>query len=328
MDKSNPMALAAANRADVLKKSSQTERKLRSENTILQGRVYELRSAINVLTAKHKQELHNTVPKLRNELAMATQEVEASRKLVGSLLEEHEALRRKFSDLKDTENMLRKTLEQTNLKSTQQKGAMKEEKERLGRQNEKLTRQQVKLTDDVRRLGAQCEDKDGRIDKLLTEIEQAKAEIVSVREDNELIRAQIYNTDRAIGPKNSEEHYIQSFQELSGDFENWVVRNSRAEKQQKLTKEDETNLLGLTSDLGLYGQEISKFLGSNGILKEWYSKPRSRIVLIRHIAAMFIYAQIFEPPVLGLPLDAAKLLRFMEHNILTQGLSAYCILTY
>jgi len=299
---------------------------LRSENTILQEKVNELRATIIALTANHKQELRNAAPKLRKELSAVIQEVEASRKLVGSLLEEQEALRTKYSDLEDTENMLRKTFEKARLKSTQQTGMLLEEKDRLGRLNEYLTREQANLTDQVRRLRAQCEEKDDRIDILLVEIEQAKAEIVSVREDNELIRAQIYNTDRAVGPKNSEEHYIRSFQELSGDFENWVVRNSRAEKQQKLTKEDEVNLLALLSELGVYGQETSKFLGSNGILKEWYSKSRSRIVLIRHIAAMFIYAQIFEPTVLGLPPDAVKLLRVMEHNILTQGLPGSCII--
>jgi chromosome segregation ATPase len=318
--------MATANQAEVLKKAVKEERKLRSENTVLQQKVTELRATIKTLTTNHKKELRDTAPKLRKELESRTHEVEVSRKLVGSLLEEHEALSMNVSDREDTENTLRKSLEQAHLSLTQQAGVMKAEKERLELLNEFLTQEQTKLTAHIHRLRAQREEQDHRIDTLLIEIEQAKAEIVSVREDNELIRAQIYNTDRAGGPKNSEEHYLRSFQELSGDFENWVVRNSRAERQQKLTKEDEANLLALTRELGAYGPKTSRFLGSNDILREWYSNARSRMVLIRHIAAMFIYDQIFEPTVLGLPPDAAKLLRVIEHNILTQGLPGYCII--
>lgn len=250
-------------------------------------------------------------------------EAEVSKRLeptireVRSLQSKNETLLGKVRELKETIA----TLKNHNIHSVQM---MTEQKGQLERHNDSLTQQRARLTDQVRRLETQNDEKDDRINILLTEIENARVEVASLREDNELIRSQIYRADRAVGPIRGEEFYIQSFQELSGEFENWAVRNTRAGKQQVLIKADETSLLALIKELSVDGKATMQFLGSKNILREWYSGVRTRIVLVRHIVALFLYSQVFEPIVFGLPPDAAKVLHAIENNIFSQGLPRMC----
>ena len=198
--------------------------------------------------------------------------------------------------------------------------ALASQKEQTDRYNVVLTQQRKGLTEQVRQLEGQNDEKDRQIQILHQESQTNMAEIASLREDNERIRSQIYAMDRAVAPIRGEEYYLLMFQDLRGDFENWVVRNAKAEKQQKLSEADAASLLAIISKSRAEGTVTSKFLRSNQMLREWYSNVRSRMVLIRHIVSMFIFDHVFEPIVFGLSPDAARALVWMENDILSQGL--------
>jgi len=71
---------------------------------------------------------------------------------------------------------------------------------------------------------------------------------------------------------------------------------------------------------GPCGKQSSDFL--NREFKGLYSNTRSRIPLLRHVCAVILYDEIFEPFAAGLASPVSAVLKWMEEDMLLNGITA------
>jgi hypothetical protein len=139
------------------------------------------------------------------------------------------------------------------------------------------------------------------------------------RTDAEQLRAYMAMAETQQGPLRDEDFYIQNFGELKTEVENWMARNSRNNAGQSLTTSQVEFILQSLADLGHHGQKASEYLRVKQRAQIWYSTPRWRIPLVRHIVAAFIFARIFQPFVVGLPRASSEILEWIDHDLVSQG---------
>jgi DNA repair exonuclease SbcCD ATPase subunit len=309
---------------DIKWKADHEIRKLNSENKNLNITIGQLRGDIRGLKDDHRRELRNAEPFLATKLEQLAYEHQDLQARMERLRESKEILETEKAGLMQHVSQTQGELEQCRKLYSETKENLRSmgvQKSKTEYDNRILTERNGDLVQQVRNLEEKKSENEQRIDECERDIELKNEKIDALRADNEQMRSHIYRNDRAVGPIRGEEYYHQSFKDLSGEFENWAVKNSRLETP-PLSKSNEASLLSIIRELPMDGKATAELLGSNQVLREWHAEVRSRMVLVRHIVSLFMFNNIFEPLVFALPPDALATFQGMEKNIWSKGISS------
>ena len=157
------------------------------------------------------------------------------------------------------------------------------------------------------------------MESLSQDLDKAIEDRMFHRNDAEKLRAHIAKAEIQQSPLRDEDFYVQNFGEIKTEIENWVARNAKANATQSLSDRQEASLLQCLAELGEHGQRASEYLRANNRIQIWYSTPRWRIPMARHIVAAFIFAYVFHPFVVGLPASSSEVLEWIDQDIMSQG---------
>jgi len=101
-------------------------------------------------------------------------------------------------------------------------------------------------------------------------------------------------------------------------MEGWIAGHAKRTSMRTLPASNEATVLDILMSLGGAGESSCKFLIKNCLLQKEYYEIRSRIILVRHIVALFLFDQIFNPLAPGLPAILADALGRMEGDMIAQ----------
>jgi len=170
-------------------------------------------------------------------------------------------------------------------------------------------------------LDIMCSDNEGfkQLNESLKEdIIALNGEAENLSTDNERLRTYIARRESDLKPLHSEDYYIQKFRELNAEIELWIAKYAKTTAK-PLTDSEEKTLLKKLSGLGASGEESSKVLSIKNTFQTLYEDARSRIRLLRHIVALFLFEQILSPFAVGLSPEVSNALSSIEGTILSQG---------
>lgn len=141
-----------------------------------------------------------------------------------------------------------------------------------------------------------------------------------LRIDNEKLRAEIVTMGKIQGPAKGEEYYIKRFDELKSDIESWAAKHSKLHRNEELSQVSEVELLKSLSELGRCGTMSCQSLKSKTYpIRKLYDYGPTRIGLIRHVVAVFLFDQVFEQFAPGVPQTFSHGLRRIEDDIILHG---------
>lgn len=155
--------------------------------------------------------------------------------------------------------------------------------------------------------------------ELCQEQERQKKEIAHLRQDNEHLRTYIAKTNTDVNPFHDEEYYLQSLQELKSEIEMWIAKHAKANGVEVLSAAEEAGVLEILFASGQCGKNSYDFL--NRDFRGLYGNARSRIPLLRHVVALVLFEQIFEPFAAGLPSTVSPVLTWIEDDLMLRGFS-------
>lgn len=146
-----------------------------------------------------------------------------------------------------------------------------------------------------------------------------KKEVEFLRLDNEKLRTYIATRESDLNPIHTENFYVQSFQALKGEIEMWIAKQSKVNPTTPLLDEDEAKLLETLATLGCYSTAPSEISRLRHVAKTWCTRTWSRIQLIRHIVAVFLFDQIFSSFAVGLSPELSEVPAWIDNHILSHG---------
>jgi hypothetical protein len=156
---------------------------------------------------------------------------------------------------------------------------------------------------------------------LQIELNQLKEVNSHLCADNEQLRTYIVEMENGRGPGREENYYIRGFEELRGEIEMWIAKHSKANQLRELPKESQKCILELVAQLpGGHGAISSRYFSEGAYnIGTLYRNRRSCIVLIRHVVALCLFTQVFEPFAFGLPQRFSDELKRLQRSIFSQG---------
>jgi hypothetical protein len=136
--------------------------------------------------------------------------------------------------------------------------------------------------------------------------------------DNDILREQIVQGAASKGNVVlEEENYVQTLGDLAYNVETWVKREVR---RQKIFKEGNTEwhrtyvseVLSSIQKLGVHGEAAAKHLSS---FPKQVAERKMRMIVVRHIVALYVFSEVFETFTFGLDRDESTLLQDMVDNV-------------
>jgi hypothetical protein len=271
-----------------------------------------------------KRDQHKKLTKLNGKINALEQEVKDLKAEMVALRKEREALQRRCDTSSNTVNLLdiqnhslRQENQKKDLRFRDFSAAKSKEINILIEKNEQEIRElTAQKNQEIRKL---AEEKDHQIRELTrTKIDQS-GEIHTLQGDVNRLRTLFYSMTTGSSSIRGEDYYLQTFEEVRSEFENWIARNAKSGSRQALSDHDVRQIISTVSKLGGVGKESCEmFTSKRGILLT-STDTWERIVFIRHIVSVFLFVGIFEPMVFGLVPEISKALLWMENDIMAQG---------
>jgi|SRR5277367_3078062 len=142
-----------------------------------------------------------------------------------------------------------------------------------------------------------------------------------LRSANTELRNHIFavGTDRA--PIKHDDYYVTAIGGLMYAIEDEMVNFSEHHTNQKLPEKCHANVLERISQLGPHGRASRLRLESpNSSLEVLYGSDALRNSLLRHVAALFLFDQVFEPFAFGISPELSDALKSIESDVKERGL--------
>lgn len=155
---------------------------------------------------------------------------------------------------------------------------------------------------------------EGESRRLQREIETRENRITAIEMDNSKFRRQIQNAD---APMHGQNHYAEIFYDLKNEIASWVASHSKRNAGAILTSAVQNTVLEKLTLLGNHGMRSVSFLRPHFL--QLYHGKSTRIPLLRHIFALFLFDQIFDPFAFGFTRDASNYLKYIEDQLFKQG---------
>jgi len=151
------------------------------------------------------------------------------------------------------------------------------------------------------------------VDELKREKSSLLNTIQFVQNENEKLRSHIIETGNELNPIHDEDFYYQSFESIIGTIELWAAPLSDAMPK---TGSGPKPVWNTVSNLGFPWKDPSGPVVDFATFKTWYSHGTTRVQLIRHIIAVFLYMNIFRRFIFGLQLEVDDILRKVADDII------------
>jgi hypothetical protein len=138
-----------------------------------------------------------------------------------------------------------------------------------------------------------------------------------IQKDNENLREYITSMSKAQEPIRGEDFYVQSFEELRGHIQSWMAKNSKLNAKEILAEGVQTEVVAFLDKCGPHGIITSKKFGSQ--IRELWTSRRTRVPLLRHIVALFLFETVFDRFAFGHDRAASEYLKWIEGDLFRQG---------
>ena len=273
----------------------------------------DLQNDVNTVKG-YKQSLEESCGILQKDVEkLKKQNDELSKKLKPT--EDRVSSFRKVNERLRTEN---NSLFRTNESLTEQYNGLRKEHEKQRASNLREQQQLNEKFNHERDVKDECQK---QINILLDEQKRLRNENAELRTDNEQLRTHIVKMEpKDLKPLRDEDYYIQGFEELKSEVEMWSARHAKANVSQPLSAPSGTKLFECLDMLGESGRGSSQFLQKHHATQVWYSNPRTRIPLIRHIIGLFLFRHVLEPFAAGLPPALSEALVWIDDDVMSHGL--------
>jgi hypothetical protein len=145
-----------------------------------------------------------------------------------------------------------------------------------------------------------------------------------LEKDNEELRGYIAEMRSAQGPVHDDGYYVQTADRLNLQIQSWVARNSKTISDPYIPDNLAREVFKFVERLGENGKKSLQSLTSDhSSLQMLYKYSRSRIAVIRHIIALFLFQSIFHPFAVGLDEGQSELQYKIQECIFSQGSFVY-----
>lgn len=201
--------------------------------------------------------------------------------------------------------------------------ALEKEARTLLEQNKNLLDKQQELNTNIDLLSKANHETAETAHNLGEELKAAKDDVELLRVDNERLRTYIATKETQLQPSQTEDYYVQNFRELRTGLEMWIAKQAKTSAATSMSDADASKLLESLAGLGRKGKLSAQYLRLNNTVQKLYCTTGSRIQLIRHVVAVFLFDQIFGPFAVGLPRELSDALEWIDNDILSQGDSWY-----
>ena len=289
----------------------------------------------NVLAAERKLfdkklfEKEKIIVTLRQDYAAINKTLDDIQKEKSSLLELTKSLQSENQIFKDrnarlleevsaSREMIRTLREEmTSLRDTSQSYKFRETIVELEKQNEQRNAELLFERDRNSNL-LDVEKKSRALNFALeNEVQRLKEQNAGLRLDNDKIREYIITKEKELQQAfEDEDYYIECLEELKSDVELWSAKQGKS-RASELSTSQELQLLELLAALGPCGKNSVELFESNHFFQKWHSRPRWRIQLLRHVLAVGLFDQIFEPFVAGIPPESLS--QFLGIFVISHG---------
>jgi hypothetical protein len=138
-----------------------------------------------------------------------------------------------------------------------------------------------------------------------------------IQKDNENLREYITSMSKAQEPIRGEDFYVQSFEELRGHIQSWMAKNSKLNAKEILAEGVQTEVAAFLDKCGPHGIITSKKFGSQ--IRDLWTSRRTRVPLLRHIVALFLFETVFDRFAFGHDRAASEYLKWIEGDLFRQG---------
>jgi hypothetical protein len=139
-----------------------------------------------------------------------------------------------------------------------------------------------------------------------------------IQKDNETLREYITSMSKAQEPIRGEDFYVQLFEELRGHIQSWMAKNSKLNAKETLAEGVQSEVVGFLDKCGAHGVITAKRFG--GQVRELWTNRRTRVPLLRHIVALFLFEMVFDRFAFGHDRAASEYLKWIEGDLFRQGI--------
>lgn len=158
------------------------------------------------------------------------------------------------------------------------------------------------------------------INQLRGFIKSEQQKSAAIEKNNSDLRRLIGRMSKVQEPLRGEDHYVKLFDDLKNDIDSWVASHSKKNANATLRPQVPKTILAKLDALGEHGKYTAEFLRLPNLL-QLHSGKKTRIPLIRHVLALFLFDQIFEPFAFGLTRDSSQNMKDIEDQLFKQGTS-------
>jgi hypothetical protein len=159
--------------------------------------------------------------------------------------------------------------------------------------------------------------------QLQVQYKEIKEKVQELCLENEVYRGQIFELQNSrCDPRQGEEYYIHTFEELKGLTEKELVKLSRSNGDISLSGHEKEEILKCLERMGDHGKRSAEYLRGEHDLEKLYSMGRWRHPLIRHIVGIYLLDLVFKPYAFGLSREISNGMKFVERDILLHGLNS------
>ena len=145
-----------------------------------------------------------------------------------------------------------------------------------------------------------------------------EVEIAMILEQNEILKqrnsslcTRLAALSSPPGQRREDAHYTQPLNMLNQMIQGWVARIFKGQSVLELSEESEVYVLAILKDPALnpHGTQTAELLshGRFGTIRTIFQNSRRRMVLVRHIIALFLWGYVFDRFVFGLSAATARL---------------------
>jgi hypothetical protein len=168
-------------------------------------------------------------------------------------------------------------------------------------------------------IGQQEEIKHVRKDceRTAAENKQWEERCVVLEKDNDLLRGQIIKMSSAQEPIHEEEWFILQFGQIGMEIDSWAAKETRGKLVEPLSAADHQWLVERLTSFGRVGKMTVEMLGSR--LADMYQDRRKKITLIRHIVAILLCEDVFQPFSFGLGPEKSEYCKQIEIDLCLRG---------
>jgi chromosome segregation ATPase len=141
-----------------------------------------------------------------------------------------------------------------------------------------------------------------------------------LEKDNEELRWVIANLSNPRQPLRNEDYYQRQFSSINGEVETWAAVQSKKATADSFTPACQDEIISILNGLGdPTVTESGEYLKTR--LAKLYKKRPTRIVLIRHVIGLYLFAAVFKRYVFGFDDEWSTYFHGIEDRLLQQGSS-------